>query len=135
MLFVIWIAAYFFLATFPIAHPKPFDQKRFGQIVAEIQTGKLAPNGAAVMLPPDLAGASVTGRAYLTNGYILIPTWVGQTTFVVGPCDPDDHHVNAYLYTAKPVKVGSSQFLQLNAPNPSSPSNVKKDTGHSITIS
>jgi hypothetical protein len=129
LLLVACIAVYVFLTFRSIYNPKPFDQKRFDAIVAAVRSGGLKPTGAVVVLPAGLAEASVTGRAYITKGILLVPTWVGRMNVVQQPCGAGDDYVHGYIYSLKPLAIGSYHLTSLNAPKPSDPSKAAKDAG------
>jgi hypothetical protein len=59
-LFIIYYAVYLYVTGYSIYDPKPFDQAHFNEIVSEIRSGKLKANGSIVVLPPELADASIT---------------------------------------------------------------------------
>jgi|SRR5579862_1435814 len=127
-LFMVWIAAYLSVTKYSIYHPKPFDQDRFDQIVAQIQSGKLKANGPIVVLPPDLAGASVTGRAYITKDMIFIPSWIGRKTYVCGFTSSCDEFVEGYIYSKEPLQTGAIPIDGLlNVPGFSNPSKAARD--------
>ncbi len=79
-------------------HEVRYDRRLCTQIVADIKTGKLVPNSSGVVqLPPDLAPATVDGRAYVTRrpaGKILVlfVAWQGKSA-----------NMRGYLYSSHPL--------------------------------
>ncbi|MGI4792349.1 MAG: hypothetical protein ACRYFS_26275 [Janthinobacterium lividum] len=81
----------------------PFRQAQFSRISQDVQQGILKPDSRGrVVLPPDLATATISGDVYVTHapgGLILIlcPTWWGRNWF--------GHRLDyrGYIYCSRPL--------------------------------
>jgi hypothetical protein len=123
VLAVLLFGVYFFtLNPSPlIYHPKVFSEPKYDLIIAWMKAGKTAATGPVVVLPPELAGLSVTGRAYVTDNLVFIPSWVGRTA-LLDPYGPGDDEVEGFMYSAKPLAINPNDpFVTLNVPGACTP--------------
>lgn len=63
----------------------------------------------AISLPPNLASVSVTGKAYVTNGIIFFPSWIGRKTLLPGLFDSDADWVEGYGFSTRPLPTEESE--------------------------
>ena len=112
------IAAYLFATSYSIYRPIAFNEPAMNRAVAWVQTNTdLSRYEGAILLPSSLAEVSATGKAYVTNGIIFFPSWVGRRTLLPDPFNSDAGWVEGYGFSTKSLPtmasepVGSDKFF------------------------
>jgi hypothetical protein len=124
---VLLSGAYFFtLDPSPLVyHPKIFRERKYDLIIAWMKANKAVAKGPMVLLPPELAALSVTGRVYATDDLVFVPSWIGRRTLM-----GDDSWIEGFLFSAKPVPAppGDSAHGVMNVPGFCSPQEASHNT-------
>ena len=117
----------FWGASRSIYRPKPFNEATLTGAVRWVYASKLPLDGE-VALPPQFAGASITGKAYVKDGVIFFPSWVGRKTRL--PSYEDGDWLEGYGFSAQSLPTladspaGSDRFfIMLDF-------NAARDTAH-----
>lgn len=109
--------------------PVRFDQRRMDDAVRWVRSHYRPGAGPIVVLPPSLAGVSVTGRAYVTDGLVFIPTWIGDR-WRYDPDRVDASWLEGFVHSEKPIKIDPHDpFGVIYVPAQCRREDAKKNTG------
>ena len=124
--------SYMVLRDLSIYKPLPFNQQKLDEIVLGIKDKRLKSNGGIVQLPPGLASASITRRAYVMSGkstLVFVPSWIGRQT-LLHTSKFDDNYVEGYIFSSYALSTtGDDQFIWINVPSFVSPDRAAGDSG------
>ncbi len=101
--------AYFSASSYSIYRPIPFHDAAMSRAAAWVRANADGSRAGAVPLPPDLASVSATGKAYVTNGVIFFPSWVGRQTLLPSLFDTDADWIEGYGLSATPLPTMTSE--------------------------
>jgi hypothetical protein len=62
-----------------------------------------------VALPPQFAPLSFTGKAYVSNGIIFFPRWMGRKTLFPDPLNSERDNMEGYGFSDKPLPTEESE--------------------------
>ena len=106
---VMALIAWLFASSYSIYRPIHFNDPAMSRAVEWVQENEGASREGAISLPPSLASVSVTGKAYVTNGIIFFPSWIGRITLLPGLFDSDADWVEGYGFSTKPLPTEESE--------------------------
>ncbi len=102
--------AYLFAGSYSIYRPIPFNERALNQAVGWVRVNAdTSRHEGAISLPPSLASVSATGKAYVTNGIIFFPSWVGRKTLLPDPFNSEAGWVEGYGFSTKPLPTVASE--------------------------
>jgi len=103
-------AAYLFAGSYSIYRPIPFNERALNKAVGWVRANAdTLRHEGAISLPPSLASVSATGKAYVTNGIIFFPSWIGRRTLLPSPFETDADWVEGYGFSTKPLPTETSE--------------------------
>ncbi len=115
---IVLAVSYLFASSYSIYRPIHFNEATLDQASKWVQVNvDTSRHEGAVTLPPSLASVSATGKAYVTNGIIFFPSWVGRKTLIPDPLNSEADWVEGFGFSAKSLPteasepVGSTQFF------------------------
>lgn len=103
------LIAWLFASSYSIYRPVQFNDLAMSRAVEWVQKNGNASREGAISLPPDLAYVSVTGKAYVTNGIIFFPSWIGRKTLLPGLLGSDADWIEGYGFSTKPLPTEKSE--------------------------
>ena len=116
---VLLAVAYLAASSYSIYRPIPFNDMSMSRAAAWVRANGGASREGAVSLPPGLASVSATGKAYVTNGVIFFPSWVGRRTLLLSLFETDADWIGGYGFSTAPLPTmasgpdGSVKFFRM----------------------
>lgn len=99
-----------FAGSYPIYRPIPFNELALNRAVGWVRANAdTSRQEGAVSLPPSLAAVSTTGKAYVTNGIIFFPSWIGRKTILPDPFNSESGWVEGYGFSTRPLPTVTSE--------------------------